>query len=807
MSKRNRDARKKHKHEVKTEIRRTASPQGAPEESALPRDPEIDYQKALHKAEGGDLDSAVDILTALIERSPDYTPAWASLSELQLMRMWPAHALRSGRIALAGGLDAESEAGIREVMSVARSVIHEERHLKDLSEDAAEEAMLLHEAALQDMEENRYGEALANAEEALRLAPRHPSPRNNRATLLFLLGRTEEALEECNFVLDRIDRDNLFARSNRASFLCILGRIEDAAQDLKWLRKTLERMPGKDRVLIHAIAVAFALVEDGVALSRLAAVLPPKEIASLFPETRYIIAAGCINSGAVESAEAALAQPPPVPKEVPGVGELRARIRSGKKKEVSHPWKVPYLFQCPFLSEEAREALYSMDTSAEKRPAEQVLEDCQNAFRKFPALIHELALHLRIPEGSELAGDILANSHLPAAAYWLKRFAESDNGPDSARSRAAQQLVECTGGQPVTLRFWRADLKRWTEVRTQQNIIADPDQPWYSAAVMNALEQGVLAMRKRDFRRAEKAFRKAVELDPHCGQAYYNLGVIRHEMGEDDAGEKLIRRSVKAQPDYWNGYVTLAGQAEMEGDIAAARRYLSTVFGAARIAPEVAAKAFYVHIKIQDRADDVDGARASLASLETIGPGAPFLKEARRIVRGLEKRRTEIAARKKMRTEKTAHRMARNIETPITLAAAVARLDEADQHAIARRHRIGDRAGKDGLPETIAKALLAAKTPAAWRRTLRELTPPARRALRWLLAAPNGRAFDEFVQEYAGESDGYFEGFDYGEPSPANELWLLGVLAAGTRAGERIVAVPEEVRAVLEEGMPDDDPA
>jgi Tfp pilus assembly protein PilF len=807
MARRNRLIRKQHEQEAKTKIRGNSDWRAAAENHAFSKSTEEAYRKAMSAAEKGDEDSAMKLMKELVMRDPEFAPAWASLSEMHLLKMHPAHALRSARVALTGGLEAESEARIWETIDVAKSVIQGERHLKGLSAETAEEAMLFHEAALQDMENQRYEEALANADEAIRLAPRHPSPRNNRAMLLFVLGHPDQALEECRSVIDRIDRDNLFARSNRASFLCILGRVEEAAQDFDWLRKTGLHGKDKDNAGVHAMAVAFALAQDAAPLSELAAAVSPGELTELFPETRYILAAGCFNCGAAGLAETLLTHPPSIPKDLRGVRELLSRIRAGGKESDKRLWKVPYLFQSPFLAASVKETLDDMEGSIEGKSPDGFAAAMRDACARFPALIHEFSLHLWIPGESESSGEALAQSHLPAAAYWLKRFAESDNGPDSARGRAGRQFMECTGGRPVTLRFWRADLKRRTEVRIQQNIIADPDRPWYSEPVMDALKRGVLAMHRRDFNRAEKAFREAIKFDPHCGQAYYNLGVIRHEKGDDDAGDKLIRRSVKAQPDYWNGYVTLASRAEMEGDTAAARKHLSAVFSAARIVPEVAAKAFYVDIKIQARTGDVDGARASLALLETIGPGAPFLREARGIVRGLEKKRTEIAARKKMRAEKTLDRMARNIETPIALAAAIARLDEADQRAVARRHRIGYRAGKDRLPDAIAKALLVAKTPAAWKRTLRELSPPARKALRWLLAAPNGRAFDEFVREYAGESDGYFGGFEFGEPSPANELWLLGVLAAGTRAGERIVGVPEDVRAVLAEGMSDDDPA
>ena len=814
MPKRSRAARKQREKKAdllrrnKQPSRALASASGPLVKAPDPRlDPQAVYQQAFLAIEAGDNNAAIDLLIPLTEYNPEFFPAWATLAGLYLRRMYPAFALRCARIALTGDLEQESEDRLREIMEIARRVICEDRFLKNMPDERAEEASLFHETALQCIETGRHEEALAAAEETIHLAPGFPSPRNNRALMLFLLGRAEEALEECRYVLERIDEENLFARSNLASFLCVLGRFDDAAQDLARLRAAIPQAAGMDSTLLHTIARSFALAEERDALHELAAVLSLEDISRALPDTRYILAADCFNAGALERAGTLLSLAPRVPQDTDGVSELRARICGKPKSAERSFWRIPYLFRCPFVSAAAQNDFGELMKLPEKLSADQMTEALQQVYTKHPALLHEMGLRLHNPEDSEMAAQILAEARMPAAAFWLRRFAEGDNGPDSARMHAASCLTKCADSRPATLKFWQTDLQRWTEISTRQNIIADPEEPSYAPSVMDALEKGVFAMREEDYAVARKFFQRAIQLDPHCGQAYYNLGVIQHEDGKIGAADDLFRKSVEMQPDYWNGHVALASIAEIDGDIPAAREYLSSVFTASRITPEVAAKAFFVQLKINARVEDLEGACSNLLSLEKVAPRAPFLKEARQIVRQLKKNKTEIVARKAARKEKVRERMAQPLSAPISLAAAITRLVDLDQMMVASFHRIGYREKKDNLPERIAKALLRGKTPASWKRTLKEMTPRARDCLGWLLDAPEGRPFDEFAMRYADGSDGYFASLYTHDESPAGELWCLGLLAAGIKDGHRIVVVSADLQPVLLAGIMEDKPA
>jgi len=77
---------------------------------------------------------------------------------------------------------------------------------------------------------------------------------------------------------------------------------------------------------------------------------------------------------------------------------------------------------------------------------------------------------------------------------------------------------------------------------------------------MNALDfnnQAIKAYNSQQYKDAEKAFKKAIELDPNYAEAYANLGALYAKFKEYDKAIKLYQESIKRKPSYAGAYTNL----------------------------------------------------------------------------------------------------------------------------------------------------------------------------------------------------------------------------------------------------------
>ena len=109
----------------------------------------------------------------------------------------------------------------------------------------------------------------------------------------------------------------------------------------------------------------------------------------------------------------------------------------------------------------------------------------------------------------------------------------------SVRIQAAYLLSEIATDNMTA--FDRAVLdKTLTEYRDVQ--LFNADQP---AALVNL---GVLYTRQEKFKEAEKAYSNAISKEPSFVYAYVNLADLYRQMGDDPAGEQVLREGLKSNP-------------------------------------------------------------------------------------------------------------------------------------------------------------------------------------------------------------------------------------------------------------------
>ena len=123
------------------------------------------------------------------------------------------------------------------------------------------------------------------------------------------------------------------------------------------------------------------------------------------------------------------------------------------------------------------------------------------------------------PGGEQKAGRLAT----PAAREGLLRFATSQIGDDDTRIQALGGLLEAGHTEPTdTL---RVSLRgEWREIQMRGFEISDePKDLAYSPKVMRLMEHGVGALERKDDRAAERAFQRALALEPRNQEALNNL--------------------------------------------------------------------------------------------------------------------------------------------------------------------------------------------------------------------------------------------------------------------------------------------
>jgi len=94
----------------------------------------------------------------------------------------------------------------------------------------AEEAGYLLDEGRWALDGNRWAEALRYSQQAARLAPGWPPPRNNASSALYYLRRYDEAIANAETVLRECDPDNLHALANLVRYYATTGDLTRAHQ-------------------------------------------------------------------------------------------------------------------------------------------------------------------------------------------------------------------------------------------------------------------------------------------------------------------------------------------------------------------------------------------------------------------------------------------------------------------------------------------------------------------------------------------------------------------------------------------------
>ncbi len=93
--------------------------------------------------------------------------------------------------------------------------------------------------------------------------------------------------------------------------------------------------------------------------------------------------------------------------------------------------------------------------------------------------------------------------------------------------------------------------------------------------------EGDLLIRDRDLVGAERAYNRAISIEPHYGPALYGKGWAMYLSGHEeleDAARQLFQRCIDYAPEYFGGYRGMGVLLMDEGKVALAERMLRTAY-------------------------------------------------------------------------------------------------------------------------------------------------------------------------------------------------------------------------------------
>jgi tetratricopeptide (TPR) repeat protein len=114
---------------------------------------------------------------------------------------------------------------------------------------------------------------------------------------------------------------------------------------------------------------------------------------------------------------------------------------------------------------------------------------------------------------------------------------------------------------------------------------------------------GGALMEKKDYKNAEPALKKAVELDRHNGHAYGLLGKTQSAKGDDDAAINNLNEGIKENPGFADLYILLGGAYEKKHDLEKAKTAYQNALQARREDPVASNNLAYVLLETGGNTD------------------------------------------------------------------------------------------------------------------------------------------------------------------------------------------------------------
>ena len=703
----------------------------------------------------------------------------------------PSHTLLTLRECPRSELNEEAAKHVQFMMEDSTEKIGLVAAMHDISPRKMEHAAYLMESGRIANERGEYAEGVKASKEAARLVRNWTPPRNNLALAYFALGQWDEAIAAETEVLEHIDDQNTHALGNMVRFLTASGNTDEARLYLT----RLEQAEATDPDDYIKIAEAYATLEED---SKVYATLKRAwgEEAELNASMLRFLGTAAANLGKDQEALVYWTEALQLDPASFRIQNFLDALRQGIKKSAP-AYRFPYFSGQNMVSEQAFEDFINRLGSL--RMSEEKTEQEMRSFgEKYPYVADIFSDLLWYGGENEQASSIetlrMLGSERAVAA--LQAFALSQVGNEDQRIMALNVLLDLgvfSEDEPV--RLWLKG--QWREVLLRRQLINE-DQEWeYSDQVIVLVERATMAFHEGEEEKAEELYKKAIALEPRAKQAYGNLGALYYRQGRHEEAEASLQKAIEIDHDYVFPRCNLASMRITQGRPEEAEEILKPIAELRTLRPQEIL--FYNRISA-DLFIAQEKYELAEQCLEIILEMEPEDEDAQRrlLTVRMMKNSEDFFARMRERDRSRRERERRKPLKGTDLQSCLSRYTKDNLAAMARALDIS-RPASIRKAELIALLAESLANPAVVEEAWRNLNSEEREALRFVLAQGGMIPYDEVSQKYGDDLEEYYY-WHYREPETTiGRLRLHGLLFEGGRGDEVVLAIPTEVRGLLED--------
>lgn len=522
-----------------------------------------------------------DAAERLLKLEPDNPYVMLNLADSYMAQRYPASALKILRRFIAKWPDHEEAAMVHEKISEMEPALDELLRESGLAGKDGFEVRLLHEQAQGLLQKGDYIRARKIYERVLKMYPDFESAQNNLSMMDAVEGKLTTAIERTRRLLKR-HPDNVHALSNMVRFLCLSGKLGEAAEWGSKLKAVETDAP--EALLKKAEGLAFLGDDQGVldAFRQSEGVgnkdskdsKGKKEKVGRIEEPLFyhLAAAASMRLGDDRAARkywrAALKIEPGFELAEENMADLRKPL--GKRNA---PWYFSFHY---WINARTLQDLAKM---MEVMPEDSTLEQATRAFnqfiRKHPEIegLVPVLLDRSDGDGRAFALQIATVHETPTMLAALKEFALSKRGPDDMRLEAFSAVTEAGLLSSEPVQVWRGG--KWEEIMgIGYDIQYEPNDSGHSEQVIDLLSEGTQAIHDKEYDKAERLLKQALELKPGAPDIRNNLALAYERRGRREESAAMIEQIHADHPDYIFATLSLARRYILEGELAKAKALL-----------------------------------------------------------------------------------------------------------------------------------------------------------------------------------------------------------------------------------------
>lgn len=634
-------------------------------------------------------------------------------------------------------------------------------------------------------------------QQAIKLLPNWPPPRNNLSLGYFFNGQPQEAIATAREVLAKFPQ-NAQATGNAVRFLAWTGQ-EAEARAIWEQQQDLEPQNDAERL---KLAEAAAVLEEDKQVYQLLKPLDRAEVTEAAPpgfsrQAQHLLAVAEANTGRHQQARRRFKA---LQSALPWVEPYLAALSTNQP---GPGWaeRFPYFHSTEFITKQGMEEFVKIMERQDKLSPQKFEKEIARFVSRFPQIV-KVAEKLIWEERQVGVGiPMLAAIATPEAYAVLHRFGLSQAGDDDDRMQALMTLSEAGQiAEDETLRIWNRG--RWQEIRLRQYEISDEPRSEYPAKVVKLMDRAMRAYQQNDDKKAEQLFRQVLALGPQVKEAYNNLAAVYSQRGEHERAKEMFQAALEVDPLYVFPRCNLAMYLIDEDDVKGAEAMLAPLAGVKRFHPQEMAFYSYVQARILYRKEEYDAARNALeAALEF----APDYEPARRLLDHLDQFSFLQTGFKgfleKYRERTRARREKRQIRLTTANPPLKKALNVYPKDALTGMARsVIPWGGWTGLrkAELIDQLVGVLSDPTLLKPIIKDLRDEERAALRQVLAEGGSLDWDTFDSRYDNDLD---ESGSWNWHTPETTMGRLrqrGLLVEATVNDQLRVVIPAEVRQGLE---------